>query len=132
VKLSRGVQRQVIEPLFSGYLFVDRIDEAKSLTPVRSTIGVKNIVKFGDSIQPVHEDIITMLQSRETDAGFHELERPTLKVGERVQIESGPLAGIEAVFQAERGSDRAMILIEVLGSSRTVQISKITLSDPDR
>ena len=49
-KLSRVRRVQTSEPLFNRYLFIrlDESDEGPSWAPIRSTLGVSHLHRFGD------------------------------------------------------------------------------------
>lgn len=129
-RFSGDTRREFLEPLFPGYLFVGADPGVTNLSPIRSTTGVIDIVRFGDVIRPVSSGIVSTLKELENESGCHVIGRPDLKRGDRIRITSGPLAGAEGIFETERGTDRIMVLIEVLGNGRLVQIAKNAVSDP--
>ena len=43
--------------------------------------------------------------------------------GDNVQVLDGPLAGYEAVFQAQKGADRVIVLLKMAGQFTKVQLS---------
>ena len=47
IKRIRGLQQAVLEPLFPRYVFLQPSSAAQSLAPVRSTLGVATMVRFG-------------------------------------------------------------------------------------
>lgn len=106
--------RQVLGPLFPGYLFC-RLDLFLSGKAVRYAPGVKDFVKFGNCIAEVETGVIGALQER-CPGGVAELRPKVFKNGEPVLIREGPLSGLEAVFEREmRGSERVAVLLEILG-----------------
>lgn len=130
-KNRRGKWVEVIEPLFPAYLFVALDPDLKSLAPVRSTSGVTKVVQFGDVVRPVPHAIISTLKSAETpEDHLHRLARPVFELGDQVEILDGPLMGLEAVFDVQKGADRALILVSVLGRVNQVEIKTSSISDP--
>src|ERR1051326_34348 len=84
---------KVIElPLFPGYVF-SRFDVEVRL-PILQTPGVLSVAGIGKIPQPLDADEID--QIRRVTAGGHPAQPwPYLKVGQRVRIMAGPLAGVE-------------------------------------
>ncbi len=111
-KIRRGKVAQVTEAMFPRYLFIelDSSQKGKSWTPIRSTLGVHQLVHFGR--QPARVDIrlIEALRSREQDRPPEVLFQP----GDRVTVVSGPLAGLEAIYQTTDGEQRSLLLLELL------------------
>ena len=119
-KIRRRKAEVVIEPMFPRYLFV-RLDlggQGKSWTPIRSTIGVQQLIYFGSHAAQVDDAIIEWLRRREA---AHPTES-MFKQGEAVMIADGPFAGIEAIFQTADAERRAMILLEILSKPVRMQI----------
>jgi transcriptional antiterminator RfaH len=122
---SRGRWRDRIVPLFPGYLFL-RLDEGRQpLAPVRSTQGVTNAVRFGPNYAIVPDAVIEELRARASpETGMHRLcLRACLAPGARVRILAGPFEGLEGVFEREAGSDRAIVLLSVLGQTASVGVA---------
>lgn len=114
-KIRKQQARVVVEPMFPRYLFVrlgsDR--DSKSWSPIRSTQGVQQLIYFGGRPARVDDALVELLLEREHGLPTQMLYQP----GERVQIASGPFAGIEAVFQMTDAQQRAMVLLEILGKT---------------
>jgi transcriptional antiterminator RfaH len=123
-KNKRGKWADVIEMLFPGYLFVNVDLSLRSLAPIRSTLGVTNLVQFGSEIRPLPDTIVPLLKSAEhTVDHLHRLSEPVFEVGGEIEILNGPFTGLSAVFNASKGVDRALILVSVLGRTSEVEIS---------
>ncbi|MFN7834982.1 MAG: transcription/translation regulatory transformer protein RfaH [Burkholderiaceae bacterium] len=108
------------EPMFPRYLFVrlDSGDQGKSWSPIRSTLGVSQLVQFGVRAAKVDAALVDLLRDREralpTEAMFHN--------GDSVVIADGPFAGIEAIYQTADAARRAFILLEILAKPVSMQI----------
>ena len=114
----------VNEPLFPGYLFI-RLDTCTdNWAPIRSTPGVSRLVRFGATPTPVPDACIALLRQHEDAQGLHPIGQAELHKGDKVRVLDGPFAGLEAVYLTPRGSDRAMILLNVLGSLKPVEIAQ--------
>lgn len=119
-KLCQGVLTVVDEPLFPRYLFIqlDSTASGKSWVPIRSTKGVSRLVTFGSEPAKVDGQLIELLRTRDSQAGWQ--PQRLFAPGERVVVTKGPFAGVEAAYQMSDGESRVMVLIELL--SRTVQM----------
>lgn len=114
-KLRRGKLTQVIEPMFSRYLFI-RLDKTQSnWSPIRSTLGVSKLVSFGNVPAVVPDALIHAFQ--QADGSQREY---LLKDGDPVQFVSGPLQGLEGILQQRDGELRAMVLIELISQPQRV------------
>jgi transcriptional antiterminator RfaH len=123
VFLPRVVEygRDQIAPLFPGYLFV-RIELFRQYHRVVWTPGVRGFVAFGAAPTPVQDSVIYLIA---LSAGEGGIIRPlaSFKAGDRVQIKSGPLAGLVAVIQqpcSQRG--RVKILLDFLRQGASVEL----------
>jgi len=121
-RLRRGRWSESVEPLFPRYLFVEVDVGEQALAPVRSTRGVTAVLKFGDQYAQVPPALIEALRGRANPAGLHVLAPSGLRAGDRLHIIAGPFEGFEAVFECERGVDRARVLLDVLGRSTSVTL----------
>jgi transcriptional antiterminator RfaH len=120
----RGSWRQRTAPLFPRYLFL-RLDEGRqSMSPVRSTVGVASVVRFGSSFKVVPDEVIRDLRAREDPTtGCHRLSRrPALVPGAEVIVASGPFCGLGAVFECESGGGRVVVLLKLLGRDVPVRV----------
>ena len=129
IRVERILRRKlqlVMEPMFARYLFIqlDSSPSAKSWSPIRSTVGVSQMVYFGSKPAMVDAALIHELQSRE--ASFP--EQILFKTGDRVQIKQGPFAGLEAVYQIKDAQQRALVLLELLSKKVTLPIDPAHLS----
>jgi transcriptional antiterminator RfaH len=119
-KIKRGKASVVTEPLFARYLFVflDASSQGKSWSPIRSTLGVSSLVHFGGKAAKVNDSLIELLrqQARRKPA------ETMLKQGDKVLLTSGPLKGLEAVYQTANSVHRALILLDILSRPMTLQI----------
>jgi transcriptional antiterminator RfaH len=114
-------EREQVAPLFPGYLFV-RIDLVAQYYRVVWTPGVRSFVAFGTVPTPVPEQAVRLIRAGASEAG---VIRPSasLRAGDRVQIRSGPLAGLVAVIQrpcSQRG--RVQVLLDFLRHGASVDV----------
>ncbi len=120
----RGKYRDIIEPLFPGYLFINLDIESDNWSPIRSTLGVKDFVKFGGRHALVHANLIEQIKSNEDDSGLQKMPTKTFKKGVSVIISQGPLTGYEAIYESATSKGRVIVLLNVLSQEVRMQISK--------
>ncbi len=127
-KKSQERIKLVTEPLFSRYLFIRLSDVSSNWSPIRSTRGVSQLLRFGESTEPViiPDSIVQCLKQRCTqEEPLHQL----FQAGELLEITKGPFKGLLGFFQKLQtlpdGVTRALLLVEILGS-----VQKISLNLP--
>ncbi len=113
--------KEVQLPLFPGYLFC-RFDINKRL-PILVTPGVIHVVGIGKTPHPVDNAEIAALQAI-VISGLQAEPRSYLNIGQRVRIELGPLAGIEGILTALKGSSRLVVSVSLLQRSVSVEIDE--------
>lgn len=123
-KVRRGKPAVVAEPMFPSYVFVqlDTSDNIKgqSWSPIRSTLGVRDLVKFGGHPAKVDADLITVLHEREQLQQSN--PQALFAAGDKVVITDGPFAGIEAIYQTADAERRSMILLSMLNKPVAMRI----------
>jgi transcriptional antiterminator RfaH len=116
-KRRNGRKLDAREPLFPGYVFVRLDDVSDDWHPIRSTRGVIQIVRFGEHPLPVRDEIVETIRQR---LAARPLRAPYLRPGERVVITEGCFADLEAIFVANDGDERVMLLMNILSSEQTL------------
>ena len=111
--------------MFARYLFVrlSTSDNGPSWAPIRSTLGVSQLVRFGTRPAKVEDTLVDLLRSRE-------LAQPTealFSQGDKVVITEGPFAGLEAAYQMADAEQRAMVLLRILSQPVPVKIDAASL-----
>ena len=121
--LRRREGRRVasIGALFPRYLFVELNLRSDNAAPIRSTVGVSALVRFGQEPARVPARFIASLRDREDVDGVHEWVTREIPAGTRVRIADGRFQGYEAIFLARSGRERVSIMLDILG--RTVRTS---------
>ena len=126
-KLRRRKWTWVEEPLFPRYLFVGATDE-KSWAPVRSTVGVASLVRFGGQVAEVPAGLVEGLRSAAEEP---RAARPMFQQGQKVRIVAGDYATLEAVFDLAEGEERATVLLDLLGRQTRVRVGVGALQSMD-
>ncbi|MDU8501532.1 transcription/translation regulatory transformer protein RfaH [Pseudomonas syringae] len=111
-----ATRAQADEPLFPGYLFIHMDQVQDNWYPIRSTRGVSRIVTFGGHPVPVRDHLIEQIRQR--------LSSPAPKArfiqGDPVVITTGSWSDVEAIFLSEDGTERAVILLNMLQRQQKV------------
>ena len=106
-----GRTYEVAESLFGGYVFVRLACRTANWQAIRSTRGVLQIVRFNEYPLPVPDELIEQIRKRLSDPAPHE---SYLKPGQRVRIIEGAFAQLEAIFLANDGNQRVVLLLSIL------------------
>jgi transcriptional antiterminator RfaH len=66
----------------------------------------------------------TLKRTADQETGIHIPQRPLFKKGDSVTIIEGPLAGLQGIFQASKGEERVILLLDILGKANTVTLQR--------
>ena len=108
-----------LEALFPGYIFV--YTNYKNYSALKYTIGIKNIIKFGDKIAYISNEEIEAIQMAEERSKIHPVVSQ-IKIGQDVIISKGSLKGIIAKVCSLPSKDRVEVFLTLLGHIRKVTI----------
>lgn len=121
----RGHWIEIIEPMFPRYLFVCLRIGYDNIRPIRYTTGVHNLVRFTEGPSVVPDQIVESLKrTADCNTGLHRPKWPLFGPGDAVIIDKGPLAGLQAIFLAETGQERVIILLKMLGRENRVTVER--------
>lgn len=111
-----------VKPLFPQYIFVHFV-ASSYLSRVWFTRGVHNVVHFGDSIAPIDDEAIALIESQ---LGADNVVRlGELKCGDKVRVNRGPFQSLTGVFEKNvNGTERVMILLEAISYQGRVLIDR--------
>jgi transcriptional antiterminator RfaH len=103
------------EALFPRYMFLQPGMPDQSIAPVRSTLGVSQLVRFGNQPATVCNDVVvSSMAMAHSISGQDEVVAHGLVAGTAVQVTDGPLKGLMAMVKAS-AQDRVLILLEIMG-----------------
>ena len=120
---------EVVEPLFPRYLFLRSDPTLRDMSPIRSTLGVSTLVRFGESPAIVPDEVISFLRDSENPETKHHVSGESLfQTHEAVDIVSGPFAGLPGIYQMPKGEERAIVLITVLGRQNKILLHQDDLA----
>ena len=104
------------EPLFKRYIFV-RFDPL--LSPwhsIRSTLGVHQLLRFGDQLASVPDGLIACLKSIDLPS------QSLYQKGDVLQVKDGPFKQLEVIYDLQDGDSRAIVLIDLLNKTHKVAL----------
>jgi transcription antitermination factor NusG len=107
--------------LFPGYVFC-QFDSNKRL-PILTTPGVVGVVRRGSRPEPVDDTEISSIRTLAL-SGHSVQPWPFLRIGQRIRLQAGPLAGAEGVFLRVKDEDRLVVSITLLQRAVSVVIEK--------
>jgi len=111
----QGRKHFVQEALFPRYFFIHLDCAHDNWYPIRSTRGVQQLVRFHhEKPLAVPERIIDGIRARLAQRAAE----PYLKPGERVLITDGPFSHLEAIFIANDGDERVVLLMNILNQEQ--------------
>lgn len=127
IKRVRGQHQAMLEPLFPRYVFLQPLSPAQSLAPVRSTVGVSNIVRFGQEPAQMRDDVLQVIRSFEAQRNaVKDADLSPMQPGERVRVADGPLVGLEGLISSV-SKRRVVVLMQLLGRDTEVSVSQYQL-----
>jgi transcriptional antiterminator RfaH len=127
-KYAWGRCKAVIKPLFPGYIFA-RFSPSPYLHSVRYARGATRVVSAGDTPVPLDKEIISMIQSRVGKDGFVSIGQDSLKSGDQVFINDGPLQGLVGIFEQEiSDGERAVLLLRAVEYQARIFVEKWRLT----
>ena len=106
-------------PLFPGYLFV-RI-ALRDRLQVLEIPSVARLVGFNGAPAPLPDGETEALTAA-LEGGLHAVPHPYLKVGRRVRIIAGPLAGFEGILLRKKNEQRFVLSVDPIQRSVLLQI----------
>jgi len=130
--VRKVVRRKIsLQPLFPRYLFLAISSDQQSLSPVRSTVGVSSIVRFGMDLAVLSDQqcqtIMIYAQSQQEGGVGSILEMQGTVPGQKVLVNSGAFAGLEGLVSMV-AKDRVMVLMTLLGREQTLGFEPTDIS----
>jgi len=117
-KIQRGRFKQVAEPMFNRYLFIQLDAVSSNWAPIRSTLGVSRLVTFGSVPASVPDELIEALRDAPAQA-----PQRLMAPGQEVLFVEGALQGLRGIFEQHDGEARAMVLIELLSKPQSIAVN---------
>ena len=111
------------EAFFPRYLFISLDKETDNWSPIRSTIGVAGMVRFGGMPAVVPETMIENFKENENELGLQSSEKKELQPGDKVEIIDGPFEGYKAIYQKMKSTERVSVLLDIVVKNTQVTLS---------
>ena len=109
-------------PLFNGYLFVRPLE--KELEKVLQVQGIVSYLKFSKKMSLVSDKEIDIIRQIEK-SGYHteqNFEEADFQLGQKVEINSGPLKGQKGILLQKKGHKIFVILFESFKQSIKINL----------
>jgi len=119
---KKGRTVRIIDPIFPRYLFINLSDQTDDWGPIRSTIGVSSLVRFGQVPAKIPDSLIEGLRAREDSEGIQEIPEKGFKPGDKVRIAEGIMEGFEAIFQCQKSDERVILLLKIAENIAKVEL----------
>lgn len=128
--ISRGQNKfkEIIKPVFPGYIFIAINLEENNWQRINNTRGISSIIMFGNQIPLIRSELIEELKHR-----FSMNNTPKLadqfEVGTNAEIINGPFAQLIGKIDDINADQRIWILLDVLGTQTRVSVNKLDLKN---
>ena len=117
-RILRGKKILSKEPMFPRYLFVRLSNNGQqNWSPIRSSKGVSHLVNFGGLAASLDDEMMDNLQQKIDKA----IVVKVFSIGDKVEILKGPFKGMEAIFNAYNGEERAMLFLNFMAKNLTAK-----------
>lgn len=120
----RGKYVSIVEPMFPRYLFIQLNCTTDNWAPIRSTLGVSSIVRFGTYPMQVPELLLDTLQQSEDENGIQSTTNKEFQTGDRIRIIDGAMAGLEGIYESKTSKERVIILLNIAGQYTRVSMTR--------
>jgi transcriptional antiterminator RfaH len=116
----------VLRPLFPSYLFVQLNPSMSRWRPIVSTCGVRSIVSAGTQPSYIEDGFIGNLKAREIDGAIARPANP-YRIGQRVQVTSGPFDQLIATIIDMDEKDRLVVLLDIMRRGVKVRLQSASV-----
>ena len=113
--------KEVLRPLFPGYLFVRINPSVQRWRPLLSTQGVRSLVRCGEELSLLGDDFVHELKAREVDGAITKPVSP-YRLGQRVCVTGGAFDGLIATIVEMHERERLTVLMQLLNRAVKIHI----------
>jgi len=114
--------QKVEVPMFRGYLFAQFGPDSAERTAILRTVGVVRIVGFGQNYAQVPAEQIEALKRLADERALLYPHR-YLRIGQRVKIATGALAGVEGILVRVKKHERLVVAVEAIRQAVAVELA---------
>jgi transcriptional antiterminator RfaH len=113
--------RNVMKPLFPGYVFVQVDVQQQRWQSIMSTYGVRSVVRLGDSLGFLDDGFVASLKAREIDGV---VARPPhrFEIGQNVRLSGGAFDNLVAAIIDLDDHGRLVVLMDLLNQRVKVKV----------
>jgi len=119
--------REVIAPVFPGYIFVVLDPERDRWRSINGTFGVARLVSAHQRPVPVPVGVVEALLATVDELGLVRFDRD-LKPGQPVRVLTGPLSQHLGVLERLDAKGRVQVLMNVMGRQAAVMMDQADLT----
>ena len=119
--------KEMIKPVFPGYIFIAINIEDNNWHKINNTRGISRIIVFGNEIPLIHCQLIKELQHRFSLNNTPKAVEP-FEVGMNAKITNRPFAQLIGKIEEIDADQRIWILVDILGTQTRVSINKLNLT----
>ena len=121
-KITKKINSKIkVELLFPGYVFVNTAP--KNYSKLKYTIGIKDVLKFGERISCMSEREIKAMQTIEETSKKYPL-CTKIQIGQEAIISRGSFKGSLVKICSFSSKKRVDVLLHFLGNLRTIKIAE--------
>jgi transcription antitermination factor NusG len=118
MKMNNSNSKEI--PLFPGYIFINT--SLENYSALKYTLGIKDIIKFGNKIPLISDEEIKNIQMAEEKSKITPV-CPKIQIGTEALVLKGSFKGIMVKICSLPSKERVGVFLSLLGSMRRVAIS---------
>ena len=123
-EVRAGRTRDVLRPLFPGYVFAGFDPRVAAWRRINGTFGVKRLITFGETPEPVPARLMADLRQACDEEGVFSFHRAYgFRTGDRVKLSAGPFKAMIGTIDSMSGPERARLLLSILGRTTRVSVA---------
>ena len=126
VRHARSI-REVIAPVFPGYIFVVLNPERNRWRSINGTFGVARLISAHQRPTPVPMGVVEALLASVDELGLVRFDRD-LKPGLAVRVIAGPFAQFPGVLRRLDARGRVQVLLNIMGRESAVMMDRADLT----
>jgi transcriptional antiterminator RfaH len=119
--------REVIAPIFPGYIFVVLHTERDRWRSINGTFGVARLISAHQRPTPVPTGVVEALLGSLDQSGLVRFD-DGLQPGQAVRVIAGPFAGVLGVLQRLDAEGRVQVLLNIMGGQAPVTMDRAHLT----
>ena len=119
--------KEIIKPVFPGYIFVAINLEERNWHKINNTRGISSVIIFGSEIPIIRCELIEELKYRFSPNNTSKVTNP-FEIGMNAEITNGPFAQLIGKIDEIDADQRIWILLDILGTQTRVSVNELNLT----